>query len=67
MKMFEYKTLEFGASGFFIGGKLDNKEFDRILNGYGREGWELVSCFATSWGQGMTRYVVAVLKREVGS
>ena len=67
MKKFEYKSVEFDTNGFFSGGKLDSKEFDRTLNDLGREGWELVSCVATSYARGETRWVYAVFKREVGS
>ncbi|MDF2608336.1 MAG: hypothetical protein K0S34_2536, partial [Bacillales bacterium] len=30
-----------------------------------QEGWELISCFDTSFGQGTSREVIAVMKRKV--
>lgn len=64
MERWEYKTLTFKTGGFW-GGKVDKLEFQEQLNLYGREGWELVSCFDTSQGQGASRDVVAVFKRRL--
>ena len=63
MIQWEYKTLEFVTKGF-AGGLLDISSFNQILNDYGREGWELVSCFDTNQSQGASRRVIAVLKRH---
>lgn len=63
MIQWEYKTLEFVTKGF-VGGLLDISSFNQILNDYGREGWELVSCFDTNQSQGASRRVIAVLKRQ---
>ncbi|MBD3922181.1 DUF4177 domain-containing protein [Paenibacillus sp. PR3] len=63
MEQWEYKTLKFRIGGF-LGGKLDSDEFESELNVYGSDGWELVSCFDTSMGQGTSRDVIAVLKRR---
>lgn len=59
----EYKTVLFEASGWFFGGKLDQKEFQASLNALGAEGWELVNVFDTNMAHGQTRDIVAVLKR----
>ena len=61
----EYVTVMFEASGWFLGGKLDGGKFNERLNGLGQEGWELVSVFDTNMNQGGTRDVVAVLKRPL--
>lgn len=61
----EYLTVKFAASGFFLGGKLDGDAFNYELNKLGLDGWELVSVFDTNMNQGATRDVVAVLKRPV--
>ena len=59
----EYTTIKLDASGWFIGGHLDQPDFEQRLNSLGRDGWELVSVFDTNRADGMTRHVVAVLKR----
>ncbi|MBP1756029.1 MAG: hypothetical protein H6Q59_2427 [Firmicutes bacterium] len=63
MLQWEYRTLEFSTTGF-AGGLLDITAFNEALNGYGREGWELVNCFDTNQSQGASRKVIAVLKRQ---
>lgn len=62
MQKWEYITLDFETKGF-AGGLLDIDLFNETLNSYGNEGWELVSCFVTSMGQGASRKVIAVMKR----
>ena len=61
----EYKTLQFGVKGM-MGGILDLGQFEGELNRMGNDGWELVTCFDTNYGQGASRYVMAVFKRKVG-
>jgi hypothetical protein len=61
----EYLTVKFATSGFLLGGKLDGDAFNEKLNELGEQGWELVSAFDTNMDQGMTRDVVAVLKRPM--
>jgi hypothetical protein len=63
MDQWEYKTIKYKTGGF-MGGKVDENEFQDILNQHGFEGWELVSCFDTSTGQGQSRDVIAVFKRR---
>ncbi|WP_066305735.1 DUF4177 domain-containing protein [Bacillus sp. FJAT-29814] len=63
MDRWEYKSIKFKPGGFF-GGKLDESEFENELNEYGNKGWELISCFDTSFGQGTSREVIAVMKRK---
>jgi hypothetical protein len=55
----------FEASRWFLGGKIDGKQFNDHLNQLGEEGWELVSAFDTNFTDGGTRDVVAVLKRPM--
>lgn len=64
MEKWEYKSIKFKPGGFF-GGKIDEHEFELELNEYGKEGWELISCFDTSYGQGTSREVIAVMKRKI--
>jgi hypothetical protein len=64
MNQWEYITLEFETRGF-AGGLLDTHAFNDALNNYGREGWEMVSCFDTNQSQGASRRVIAVLKRQI--
>jgi hypothetical protein len=61
----EYLTVMFAATGFWLGGKLDGKAFNDELNKLGQEGWELVSVFDTNMEPGKTRDVIAVLKRSL--
>ncbi len=61
----EYMTIMFEATGWFLGGKLDGKKFTERLNELGEQGWEMVSVFDTNFLQGGTRDVVAVLKRPL--
>jgi hypothetical protein len=60
----EYLTVAFAATGFWVGGKLDGDAFNGKLNELGRQGWELVSVFDTNQGGGSTREVFAILKRQ---
>jgi hypothetical protein len=59
----EYKTIKLATTGFWLGGKLDEKKFDQMLNELGHERWELVSAFDTNQAHGASRDVVAVFKR----
>jgi hypothetical protein len=61
----EYRTVMFDVTGWFLGGVLDGAKFNDRLNQLGEEGWELVSVFDTNLHQGGTRNVVAVLKRPL--
>jgi hypothetical protein len=61
----EYATVMFEASGWFLGGKLDGEKFNGRLNQLGEEGWELVSVFDTNVQGGRSRDIVAVLKRPL--
>ncbi|GIP49397.1 hypothetical protein J53TS2_29880 [Paenibacillus sp. J53TS2] len=64
MNKWEYKTIKVKPGGF-MGGKVDETEFERELNQFGQYGWEVVSCFDTSYGQGTSREVIVVFKRPV--
>ncbi len=61
----EYMTVVFETSAWFLGGKLDGEKFNDRLNKLGEEGWELVSVFDTDYLKGGTRDVIAVLKRPM--
>ncbi len=61
----EYLTIKFGTTGWFLGGMLDGQKFNDRLNCLGEQGWELVSVFDTNMSQGQTRDVVAVLKKPL--
>jgi hypothetical protein len=63
MTKWEYKTLKFGAKGFF-GGKVDVEELGVELNQLGERGWELISVFDANAVDGVSRDIVAVLKRS---
>jgi hypothetical protein len=63
MEQWEYKTMKYKTGGF-LGGKIDELEFQEELNNHGRAGWELVSCFDTSQSQGASRDIIVVFKRK---
>ncbi|WP_195575232.1 DUF4177 domain-containing protein [Paenibacillus sp. 1001270B_150601_E10] len=63
MEQWEYRTLKY-ATGGFLGGKIDEQEFQDELNEFGSQGWELVSCFDTSQSQGASRDIIVVFKRR---
>ena len=63
MEQWEYKTIKYKTGGF-LGGKVDPEEFEEMLNRYGNEGWELISCFDTSISQGQSRDVITIFKRR---
>ena len=59
------KTIKTDTTGLVVGGKFDQNSFEQILNGFGEQGWELVSAFDTNMEGGKSRHVVAVLKRPI--
>lgn len=63
MDKWEYTTIKVETKGF-LGGILDIEDFDSQLNKMGEQGWELVSCFSTNQGEGVSREAVAVFKRK---
>lgn len=60
----EYTTFMLRTGGGWLGGSLDGQKLTDKLNELGSKGWELVSVFDTNMLQGVTRDVVAVLKRR---
>ncbi len=60
----EYLSLVIETGGF-LGGKMDAQKFTDTLNSRGAEGWELVSVFDTNMQHGVTRHVIAILKRRI--
>lgn len=58
----EYKTIKVRPTGFW-GGTVDEAQVDAVINGLGRDGWELATTFATHEGYGRTRDVVLIFKR----
>jgi hypothetical protein len=60
----EYKTIKLSATGFLVGGKIDEGKLDLMMNELGSEGWELVTAFGTNKGYGQTNSVVAIFKRQ---
>ena len=64
MDSWEYKVFEIDGKGFF-GGLIDTSGFENRMNTYGLDGWELVSCFDTSYGGGGSRKIIAIMKRKL--
>jgi hypothetical protein len=59
----EYKTIKLEASGF-MGGKLDEKTLDLMMNDLGDKGWELAAAFDTNQQAGITRDAIIIFKRN---
>jgi hypothetical protein len=62
----EYKTIKLGATGFFMGGNLDEVELDTLMNQLGMQGWELATSLDTSQAYGRTKDVLVIFKRPRG-
>ncbi len=67
MMKYEYSTVVFDTTAFFIGSKLNHERFHEKLNEYGREGWELVNALDLNRGNGVTYEVIAIFKRPLGA
>lgn len=66
--MWEYKTVKFATEYAFFGGtQFDEGNLESDLCKLGREGWELFSIFNIEKVKGGSKYVVAVLKRNLQS
>lgn len=65
MDKWEYKTISFKADSMFSTGVIDTENFTETLNTYGKDGWEVVTCFDTNYGHGGSRYVYTLLKRRI--
>lgn len=59
----EYKTIKMATTGF-MGGILDTAELNDKLNTLGEDGWEVTSSLVTNQGNGYSREVVVILKRQ---
>jgi hypothetical protein len=59
----EYRTVKIATTGWFAGGKIDEREIDEQLNSMGRDQWELVAAFTTQQMHGQSRHVLFVFKR----
>jgi hypothetical protein len=59
----EFKTIKLEASGL-LGGKLDEKKLDAMMNELGEQGWEISAAFDTNMQAGTTRDAVIIFKRQ---
>jgi|WetSurMetagenome_2_1015567.scaffolds.fasta_scaffold2228090_1 hypothetical protein len=60
----EYKTIKLAATGFWMGGKIDEVKLDAMMNDLGSQGWELVAALDTNEAYGNTKDVVVIFKRS---
>jgi hypothetical protein len=60
----EYRTIKLAATGFLMGGKIDEAKLDQMMNDLGEQGWELASAIDTNEAYGSTRDVVVIFKRQ---
>lgn len=64
--MWSYRTVKFPTEfGFFSGTGFDENVLESELCALGREGWELVSIFDIDKVKGGSKYVIAVLKKQL--
>lgn len=66
MIYYEYYTYVYDTTGF-RGGKVSAEALSRELTCIGMQGWELVSTTTTQQGNGQTRSIVFVFRREAHS
>ena len=59
----EYRTIKLEASGI-MGGKIDEKKLDEMMNELGDQGWELSAAFDSNMQAGTTRDAIVIFKRE---
>ncbi|WP_256758121.1 DUF4177 domain-containing protein [Cohnella sp. WQ 127256] len=64
MERWEYKTLKMKIGTFWGGVKVDESEFETVLNQAGEQGWELVSSVDTSQYQGQSKDLICIMKRR---
>lgn len=64
--MWSYRTVKFPTEfGFFSGTEFDENVLESELCALGQDGWELVSIFDIDKVQGGSKYVIAVLKKQL--
>lgn len=63
MEKYEYKTFIYDTKGFW-GGTVDQNEFQKELNAFGDDGWELVNSISTTQSYGSSKSIVCILKRR---
>lgn len=56
MTKWEYKVVSFETFGL-LGGLIETKEIEETLNDLGKEGWELISAYATVGGSSSRRAI----------
>ncbi len=64
MKKWNYKVVEFDTKSSFMGGKVDRQMIENQLNELGKKGWEVISSFTTTQGNGYTRKIIYTCKKE---
>lgn len=60
----EYHTMKFEFGNWLVSGKFDEEQFNVSINSMGTRGWELINVFATAGGNGNTKFIIAVFKRQ---
>ena len=61
--VWEYKTIKYKTTGFWVGGDIEENELNNEINYLGSQGWELIIGFDTSNASGQSRYIVLIFKR----
>lgn len=65
MSKWEYKTVKIPATGWVIGGEIDERALDDEMNRLGADGWEMVLSTHTNQMLGASRNVLVMFKREI--
>ena len=65
MQRWSYEVIKIEATGFFVGGNVDEDEIRAEMNRLGREGWELATSVETNANQGASKYILLLFKRPV--
>ena len=60
--MFKYKTVNYSTTGFFSP-KFDESDFEKFLNKFAKDGWEVVSSAPINEAYGQTKSLVIILKK----
>jgi hypothetical protein len=67
MEQWEHLTIELQpkSKGKILRGTWDAGYFSEQIQSYGKEGWELVSCFSVAETYGWSNLVFAIFKRKM--
>lgn len=62
---FEYKTKSYRPKGFWLGGKVDDDELNKILNDTAKDNWVLDQMQSVQMSYGATSKIILIFKRPM--